>query len=80
MKYGQTSNSSNKSEVGQMIFITEAWIRVDLKGVVVPFEEKEKKRPIIFSNARFCIFLCHLSLNFYSVLASILYLVGKGVG
>ena len=44
MKYCQPGNSSNEGEIGQMVLITEAWIGVDLKCVVVPFGEEERKK------------------------------------
>lgn len=45
MKYCQTSNSSDESEIGQMIFIAEAWIGIYLKCVVVPLGRKREKTP-----------------------------------
>lgn len=35
-----------------MIFITEAWIGIDLKCVVVPFGEEERKSPIRLLNKK----------------------------
>lgn len=51
MKYCQASNSSNKSEIGQMIFITEARIGIDLKRIVVPFGEEETEKERQYRNA-----------------------------